>query len=265
MDKVSLKEIVIKGKCIKSGNRPLVCVPLMGDSENAVMEHATRILDKAKCCSIDIVEFRADYYNDIQDLTKLGGLVTKLQELFKDKIFLFTIRSPKEGGEKREYEPHTIEEINRFIIDNKLSDMVDVELYSVEGEESSLISLAKEKDVKIIMSNHDFEKTPAKEDMVNRLVRMQQLGADIVKLAVMPNSKDDLNTLLTATMEMNVSHGDTPIVTMSMGEIGAFSRIAGEVYGSAFTFGAVGEVSAPGQLGVEELNNMLDMIHRNCV
>ncbi len=265
MNKVCLKEVNIKGKCIKSGSRPLVCVPLMGDSDSGVMEHAARIVDKAKCCAIDIVEFRADFYKDIQDFTKLGGLLNKINELFKDKIFLFTIRSPWEGGEKREYESHTIEEINGFVIENKLADMVDVELYSVEGDESSLISLAKEKGVKIIMSNHDFEKTPSKDEMVNRLIRMQQLGADIVKLAVMPNSKEDLNTLLTATMEMNMSHGDTPVVTMSMGEIGAFSRIAGEVYGSAFTFGAVGEVSAPGQLGVEELNNMLDMIHNNCV
>ena len=273
-----MMELEIKGKILKSGNRPLICVPLMGKTREDIMEHLDRIIQESKDTNIDIVEFRGDIYDELLDLNKLKSLLMEIRECLKEQILLFTIRSPREGGEQRAYTSCSIEEVNTFVIDNKLADMVDVELLSVDEnalditkaqsqsmEQPNIIKLAKERKVKIIMSNHDFHKTPSKEEMVARLVRMQQLGADVAKLAVMPNSVDDLKALLAATTEMNVKHGDTPVVTMSMGKLGEFSRISGEVFGSAFTFGAVGKVSAPGQIQVRELNDLLDMFHANCV
>ena len=273
-----MMELEIKGKILRSGNRPLTCVPLMGRTREEIMEHLDRIVQEAKDTNIDIVEFRGDIYHQLLELDRLQKLLVEIRQKLQDKILLFTIRSPREGGEQRAYTACSIDEVNTFVIDNKLADMVDVELLSVDEnaleisqsqsksmEQPAIIKLAKERQVKIIMSNHDFEKTPSKDEMISRLVRMQQLGADVVKLAVMPNSVEDLKTLLAATMEMNVNHSDTPVVTMSMGKLGEFSRISGEIFGSAFTFGAVGQVSAPGQIQVKELNNLLDLLHKNCV
>ena len=68
--------------------------------------------------------------------------------------------------------------------------------------------------------------------------------------------------LLAATAEMAERHPETPVITMSMGALGAVSRLCGEAFGSAMTFGAVGQVSAPGQIPVEELNAAMDILHR---
>ena len=90
---------------------------------------------------------------------------------------------------------------------------------------------------------------------------MQELGADIPKIAVMPQNKKDVLTLLAATEEMVNNYADRPIITMSMAATGVISRVCGEVFGSALTFGAVGKASAPGQMGAGELKEMLTTLH----
>ena len=90
---------------------------------------------------------------------------------------------------------------------------------------------------------------------------MQDMGADIPKIAVMPKSESDVITLLDATQEMHTKYADGPIITMSMGK-GVISRMCGEFFGSSMTFGAVGQVSAPGQTPVDQLSDVLAVLHR---
>ncbi|MCD8369221.1 MAG: type I 3-dehydroquinate dehydratase, partial [Clostridiales bacterium] len=66
-----------------------------------------------------------------------------------------------------------------------------------------------------------------------------------------------------ATREMSEEYADRPIITMSMSGTGLVSRLCGEVFGSALTFGAVGKTSAPGQIDASELHTILTTIHRN--
>ena len=88
------------------------------------------------------------------------------------------------------------------------------------------------------MSNHDFFKTPYKEEIISRLCAMQEKGADIPKIAVMPQSKKDVLTLLSATNEMAEEYATPPFFTMSMAATGVISRLAGEVFGSCLKFGS---------------------------
>ena len=99
------------------------------------------------------------------------------------------------------------------------------------------------------MSNHDFFKTPSKEEIISRLCAMQEKGADIPKIAVMPQSKKDVLTLLSATNEMVEEHANRPIITMSMAATGVISRLAGEVFGSCLTFGAAKKGKCSGSNG----------------
>jgi len=92
---------------------------------------------------------------------------------------------------------------------------------------------------------------------------MQALGADICKIAVMPRSAADVLTLLDATRIMHEEYADRPLITMSMGGLGVVSRIAGQVFGSAATFGMVGTASAPGQVDASELRALLDVLERS--
>ena len=140
-------------------------------------------------------------------------------------------------------------------------DLIDVELSSGEETVKYLIKTAHTIGVKAVISNHDFEKTPSKEEIVKRLRKMQELGADLPKIAVMPQCKKDVLTLLTATEEMAHRYADRPIITMSMAKDGVVSRMCGEVFGSALTFGTAGQTSAPGQIEVGKLREVLEIFH----
>ena len=141
------------------------------------------------------------------------------------------------------------------------TDLVDVEVFTGDEIVTRIIKEAHEAGVKVVASNHDFDKTPDKDDIVGRLRKMQELGADIPKIAVMPQSRKDVLTLLAATEEMYRAYADRPIITMSMAGTGVISRLCGEVFGSALTFGAAKKASAPGQMGVNDLNTVLQLLH----
>ena len=91
---------------------------------------------------------------------------------------------------------------------------------------------------------------------------MQELGADIPKIAVMPGNKKDVLTLLSATREMAEEYADRPIITMSMSGNGVISRLSGEIFGSAMTF-ALKKASAPEQMRVEDLRQVLQILHKS--
>ena len=164
-----------------------------------------------------------------------------------------------EGGEK-EISRDEYRRLNIEVAKTKMADLIDVEGVAFENADS-LIEELKELGSKVIVSSHDFNKTPQKNEIIRRLCEMQKMGADIVKLAVMPQSVKDVLELLAATEEMNRLYVKQPIVTMSMAGQGVISRLAGELVGSAMTFGTAGKASAPGQIDVKELDFILTTIH----
>lgn len=256
-----MKYCEIRNKIIGSG-RPKICVPLVGTTDEEMLWQADKVLEEAGNEGIiDMVEFRGDFYEGLNDMKQLSAILGMLRDKLGDIILLFTVRSEKEGGEPLKFDTPSVREINSFVIKNKLADMVDLELFSDSAE---LVGLAKENDVKVIMSNHDFETTPDTDIIVNRLGRMQALGADIAKIAVMPENKMHVIKLLEATVMSNeCTH--IPIVAISMGKAGAISRMSGELFGSAISFAVIGKASAPGQIPVGELAGMIEMIEGYCV
>jgi len=137
---------------------------------------------------------------------------------------------------------------------------VDIELSAGDTEVKSIISAAHKSGAVVICSNHDFEKTPAREEILSRLMQMDTLGADILKIAVMPQSSADVLTLLGATEEMS-RRTQRPLITMSMSAKGTVSRLCGEVFGSCLTFGTVDKASAPGQISAVQLKEILKLLH----
>lgn len=250
MKVVSIRDIHI-GKGI-----PKVIVPIMGKTlEELLLEIKT-----IKQINLDIVEWRADLLGDIEDLTKVKQTLSIIREELYPIPLLFTFRTHREGGNKI-IEDSYYETLLVEMMKTKEIDLIDVELFSPNVTE--IMESAKENDVKIIMSNHDFEKTPEKEEIVWRLREMQELGAHIVKIAVMPSNPSDVLTLLDATHTMHSLFADRPIITMSMASTGVISRLAGEVFGSAATFGAGVASSAPGQIPASNLKHILELLHTN--
>lgn len=262
-----MQYIKIKNKII-GFDTPKVCVPIVGRTEGEIEEQLDKIIGVAQSCDadshIDIVEFRGDYFEGLGDKTRLTELMRHLSEKLIDIILMFTIRSEAEGGEHLMFDVKGINDINEYVIKNRLADIVDLELFSGAERIEGLCDLAKENNVKIIISNHDFKTTPHTDEIVNRLRMMQDLGADIAKIAVMPENKIQLMGLLNATVIMNEQYADIPIVTMSMGKLGAISRVTGQLFGSAITFAALENASAPGQIPLRDLNKALGIVDKYC-
>lgn len=236
---------------------PKICVPIIGAEKQEIVEVARRVKEQ----SPDLVEWRADWFDEVGDEQQVASVLNELREILQDIPLLFTFRTKGEGG-KREISQDAYLQLNRFATESDLIDIIDVEAFIGENVVQQVIAYAHQNGVKVIASNHDFERTPAKEEILLRLRKMQALQADIAKIAVMPKTKADVMTLLCATTEMQASNQETPIVTMSMGKLGVISRIGGEVFGSAITFGSVGQGSAPGQIPAEELRGVLTQMHK---
>lgn len=252
-----MNTVKIKNIEIGSG-MPKICVPIVAVSKEDILKEAEYI----KTIKADIVEWRADWFENVFDIEKVKEVLSDLSNILGDIPLLFTFRTKKEGGEK-EIELEFYAELNIAAANTEFVDMVDVEIFSGDAIVSTIIEAVHLAGKKIIASNHDFFATPDKNDIISRLVKMQNMGADISKIAVMPNSKKDVLTLLAATEEMVSEHATKPVVTMSMGGKGLISRLSGEVFGSAITFGAAKKASAPGQIAVAELYNVLDVIHQS--
>lgn len=247
----------VKVKNIEIGTGlPKICVPIVGKTKEEILNAAREI----RLVSPDVVEWRADWYEDIFDWTKTEELLVQLCLELKGLPLLFTFRTLKEGGEK-EIGIEVYTRLNENVIKTGKADLVDVELSVGDAVVEGLIREAHSYGAKVVVSNHDFSETPAKEEMLSRLIKMQSLGADIPKIAVMPSNVKDVLLLLEVTDEMVSNHPDTPIITMSMAGRGVISRLCGEVFGSAMTFGAVGKVSAPGQMAASDLRIVLELLH----
>lgn len=237
---------------------PKICVPIVGITREEILESGKHI----SAIDADVVEWRVDWYEDVFIFEKVEETAKELRNVLGDMPILFTFRTAKEGGEKA-IEKEAYVELNQKAVKTGYIDMVDVEAFTGDDAVTAIVEAAHECGVKVVASNHDFHKTPAKEEIVSRLRKMQELGADIPKIAVMPQNKKDVLTLLAATEEMYSEYADRPIITMSMAGTGVISRLCGEVFGSALTFGAAGQASAPGQMGVEDLKTVLGLLHKS--
>lgn len=236
--------------------RPKICVPITGRTRAEILREAGGF----SSIPADLAEWRADWYEDVLDISQLADTAKELREALGGLPLLFTFRTKTEGGEKA-VDDTQYTQLNLAMIESGRIDLIDVELFSKEAVAGEIISAAHDRQIKVVGSNHDFYKTPPREEIIRRLLHMRQAGADIPKIAVMPQSEQDVLTLLSATLEMSRRHADCPVITMSMGKTGLISRLAGESFGSAVTFGAAAKASAPGQIGVRELRQTLDMIH----
>lgn len=250
---------IVEVKNVKIGEGiPKVAVPIVGTNNVELIKEVKGL----KGIKLDIVEWRVDFYENVENIEKVKEILAEIRAILTHTPILFTFRTKKEGGE-REVPVEYYVKLNCEIAKTKLVDLVDVELFTGDDYVQEVVETAHANGVKVVMSNHDFFKTPEKEEIVSRLTKMIELNADLPKIAVMPQREADVLTLLCATNEMKEKYADQPIITMSMAGMGVISRIAGEFFGSVLTFGAAKKASAPGQIGVEDLNTVLQILHKS--
>jgi 3-dehydroquinate dehydratase-1 len=134
---------------------------------------------------------------------------------------------------------------------------IDVELEAETAYLERLISRARQSNTGVIISYHNFNETPERSEMTEKIQLCYDRGGDIAKLATQVNSLKDVKNL--------ISMYDLPgkKVVVGMGEEGRITRVLAPYLGAEFTFAAAGEggETAPGQLTVTQLNEIYKMIN----
>ena len=242
----------IRGCCIGEG-RPKVILPIVEPTETAVLEKAAEF----STLRADCVEWRVDLFAHPTDLSAVVHCLAKLRIALKDQLLLVTLRTKAEGGsDAPDHEAYL--HFLHTVLDTDCADLIDIEFFTAGEDLPKLIEDAHTAGACVVCSSHDFQQTLPRAELVARMTAMQRAGADLPKLAVMPQSRTDVLELLAATAEMADRHPETPVITMSMGTLGAVSRLCGEAFGSAMTFANPGTASAPGQISLEVVNAVLD-------
>ena len=255
-----LRTVKIRDVVIGEG-RVKTIVPITGTTADEAMAQARVIGGSAQT---DVVEFRVDFLDIALDAGKLAALGPKVAAQLNGKPLILTFRTKAEGGNK------TIADADYgalydTLLKAQFADLIDVEMFRSEAVVRRLVAGAHQVGAFIVMSNHDFSGTPPAAELLARLRRQQELGADVLKLAMMPRDPSDVLELLRATWEMASRYADRPMMTMSMGGTGVVSRLAGEIFGSAMCFGMIGRASAPGQVEVDRLVGVLDIVHHSLI
>lgn len=259
------RTVTVRGIELGRG-RPEVIVPLVGDHLDALLGQAAAAVE----APARIVEWRLDRFRpDLGDpaehrVAVLAALAPLRAALGPDRALLVTFRTAAEGG-PRPIADHDLGELLLALITGRSAgtqsavDLVDVETARDGAMVARVIEAARRNGIAVVGSFHDMEATPTRERIVEILRGQRELGADVPKIAVTPRSPMDVLTLLAASLAVA---GDRrgPHLAISMGTLGAASRVAAETFGSAATFATVGEASAPGQLDAVDVARMLELL-----
>lgn len=237
---------------------PSIIVPITADDDARLADQAGLLVGHP---AVDIVEWRVDLYEPF--IAGAGRVpapavaaLEAVSRLLPDTPILATFRTTAEGGDA-EISDDAYVHLVEALAATGLAAAVDVEYRHARAAEA--IAAAHEHGVSVVASNHDFTATPPAEEISARLGAMESAGADVAKIAVMPRSAADVVTLIAATEQRSRAAG-IPLITMSMGALGAVTRIGGGTFGSAATFATEGAASAPGQLPATGVRAALDLL-----
>lgn len=196
----------------------------------------------------DVVEWRADYYYN----QSVFGLIRRI---CPGKELLFTVRSREEGGLFQGSDGELKDMVMTASLEEK-AELVDMELLGFYGRNREMMEILKKTGTRVILSFHDFHSTPSGERIQNLFRSMKEAKADIGKIAVMPVTEKDVETLAEGA-RLAGKELDLEIIAISMGELGRETRTDLSLTGSTMTFGALGSGSAPGQVEAVELAQLL--------
>lgn len=246
----------IKGITFGEG-RPVICIPVVKKEKEEIVVKIKELAERG----VQMIEWRADAFTDVDKPQLVSEILTEVKPYLEKTVFLFTFRTKQQGG-CRELEEKKILYLNELAAKSGTIDLLDLEFFEATKPEKEIRRFQR-MGVKVIASHHDFDGTPDERILHMLMDQMEAGGADIAKLAVMPNNYDDVVRIIKLMNDTRNHFPDLPIVMMSMGSMGVLTRICGEAFGSCFTFGADGEVSAPGQMQMEKLGHVLDWLHES--
>ena len=222
-----------------------LCVPIIDRDVDSFIE----AIGKVNGSTADVIELRIDYLDTIS-----AEVLDKILSTKSDKPYILTIRSDDEGGKSKLDEK---KRLDLFLGFQDRVDFIDVEY----AKKETLKSLIAQKKCRVIVSMHDFEKTPTNEFLNDYIQKAFDLGADIAKFAVMCTSYDDSIRLL----ELMDTWKDKNVIIIGMGQYGTLTRILSPLFNPYLTFVSLdlGSESAPGQITLAQMRKFLDLLKKN--
>ncbi|MGT2742087.1 type I 3-dehydroquinate dehydratase [Streptococcus plurextorum] len=220
-----------------------IIVPVMPRNVEEV-----QAIDLAKFDLADIIEWRADYLPKSDILTVAPAIFEK----FVGREVLFTLRTSREGGNidltDDEY-VSLIKEVHALY----QPDYIDYEYFSHRDCFDQMLDFSN-----LVLSYHNFEETPS--NIMELFSELTALSPRVVKLAVMPKTHQDVLDLMNYTRGFKTLNPEQSYAVMSMGKLGRITRIAGDLMGSCWSYASLDEVSAPGQIPLQQLAKILEVL-----
>lgn len=205
-------------------------------------------IDLERLTDADIIEWRADFLPK-EEILKVAPAVF---EKFVGRELIFTLRTTSEGGNidlsDQEY-VSLIKEVAALYH----PDFIDFEYYSHKAVFEEMLDFPN-----LVLSYHNFEETP--ENFLEIMSELTTLSPAVVKMAVMPETEQDVLDVMNYTRGFKTLNTGQAYATMSMGDLGILSRLAGRITGSCWTFACLDEASAPGQIPLATLKKFLEVL-----
>lgn len=252
-----MRPLTLRGQPLAGGALPAVCIPLVARTADGLLAEAAA----AAAQRPDLLEWRVDHFEGIAATNDVVALAGEIRRHGGGLPLLFTRRAAVEGGQPVALSGDQVAELYTSVCAAGDVDLVDIETASDPRHVATVARAARSHGVALVLSFHDFQRTPALEQLLARFRQAHALGADLAKVAVMPHTPGDVLTLLQATWQAS---RELPIAVagMAMGPLGAVSRVAGGEFGSALTFAMGQNASAPGQLPMADLRAALEALRR---
>lgn len=234
-----------------------IVVPLMGKNQTEINTQLSKIRNH----NPDIVEWRIDGLDELPDKQTVGEILTLIKLKLSETPVLATFRTIAEGGKLAATHAQYFDLLGILAEDTRV-DFLDIEINHSKTAIEFIIQKARKNHIQIITSYHNFKKTPSDKELSQKLASMTLVNPDIVKLAVMPRSAQDVLRLMTFSLTTS-SQISPKVVTMAMGDLGKITRISSCLTQSYFTFAAIDSesASAPGQIDIEKLREILDELN----
>ncbi len=227
-------------------SRGLICVSVAVANEAEVQRAVAPVLPL-----VDVIEVRLDCMRD----PHIADFIASTR-----KPVLVTNRPGWAGGQWTGDEQARVDLLCRALRGG--ARFVDIELLAAPELRAQVLDTAARTGAKVIFSSHDFQATPSRAVLEDRLAQMMAGGADVAKIVV--TAKDAGDSLRILALQEKAMAADFPLSGFAMGSAGAISRLATLYLGGFMTYAALSpeQVTAPGQLSVQELHRILPILER---
>jgi len=195
---------------------------------------------------------KSDYVEVRFDFLKIDQIPEAIEMIKKDlNKIVCTLRPKTEGGKFSGNEKERISILKLIAEYNPF--LLDVEFNTLKRN-SSLVRYLKSTKTKLLVSWHDFKKTPSSAELKKKMNQMSKFSSN-VKIVCTAKSTDDSNRML----ELYSKKGKSNLISFAMGDFGRISRILCLYLGSPYTYVSLGKAIAPGQFSVDEIKKITNL------